>query len=67
VSLSLRRARLRAAGLPSSHYRQARPSSAHPHVVLFLQHLLLSGGQLGHDDELHWQVPLVHTRLFVHA
>jgi hypothetical protein len=35
--------------------------------VLFLQHLLFSGGQLGHDDELHWQLPLVHTRLFVHA
>ncbi len=35
--------------------------------MLFLQHVLLRGGQLGHDEELHWQLPPVQTRLFVHA
>jgi hypothetical protein len=35
--------------------------------VLFLQHLLLSRGQPGQLFELHWQVPLVQTRLFVQA
>jgi hypothetical protein len=35
--------------------------------VLFLQHFELSAGQLGHDEELHWQLPPEHTRLFVHA
>jgi hypothetical protein len=35
--------------------------------VLLLQHFVLSTGQLGHDDELHWQLPLEHTRLFVQA
>ena len=48
-------------------YRQARCRSAHPHDVLLLQHGKLRAGQLGHDDELHWQLPLSHTRLFVHA
>lgn len=35
--------------------------------MLLLQHLFSSSGQPGHDPELHWQLPLVHTRLFVHA
>ena len=35
--------------------------------MLFLQHLLCKSPQLGHDDELHEQVPLWQVRLFVHA
>jgi hypothetical protein len=40
---------------------------AQPQVVLFTQHLVWSPWQAGHDEELHWQLPLSHTRLFVHT
>ena len=43
------------------------PRRAQPQVVLFLQHLVSRIWQLGHDEELHWQLPLSHTRLFVQA
>jgi hypothetical protein len=45
---------------------QAKPRIEQPHVVLFLQHFCKSW-QLGHDDELHEQLPLWQVRLFVHA
>jgi hypothetical protein len=48
-------------------YRQMSPRKAQPQVVLLMQHLISSDWQPGHDDELHWQLPLSHTRLFVHA
>jgi hypothetical protein len=35
--------------------------------VLFLQHLVERPEQLGQSDELHVQVPLSQTRLFVQA
>jgi hypothetical protein len=44
---------------------QANPSGAHPHVVLFTQHLLLAVGQLGHEAELHVQLPFSQTRWFM--
>jgi hypothetical protein len=44
-----------------------RPRNAQPQVVLFLQHLLCSAWQPGHDDELHEQLPLWQVRLFVHT
>ena len=46
---------------------QPRPRKEQPQVVLFLQHLLLSSGQPGQLPELQVQVPVVQTRLFVHA
>jgi hypothetical protein len=44
---------------------QPRPRKLQPQVVLFWQHWNWSSGQLGQSPELHVQVPLSQTRLFV--
>jgi hypothetical protein len=44
---------------------QSKPRNAQPHDVLLLQHFVDRPEQLGQSPELHVQLPLSQTRLFV--